>query len=441
MSNPELRDEVVELARALIRLDTSNPPGNETPAAELVADHLRGAGVECELIGPDPKRLNLVARIPGSGRGPSLMLLAHTDVVPAPTAGWSVPPFEAALRDERLIGRGAVDMKNELAARVVAVAALARSGVRPDGDVVLIAEADEERNTDNVGLSWLARERPDLRCDYAINEGGGLLLELAGGRRVVTVSVGEKQATALRIRVRGTAGHASIPNRTDNAVLHAATAVERLLAYEAPVRLVPAVVTALDVLGAPEGEPVEALAWAAAQHPVLADELPAIARMTVAPTGLRTYEPPNVIPPFADVICDCRTLPGQTADDIAEHVERALGNGFAYDLELIEPLVGGTESPTDTPLYRALEEYVAGRADAELLPLLSAGFTDSHWIRESFGTVAYGFAPVLFGDVDAYLNGAHAADEAIEVADLVEMADFHRRLLMPPWLALPPQST
>ena len=127
MSTRTLETEVVELARALIRVDTSNPPGNETPAAELVAEHLRGAGVGCELIGPDPERLNLVARIEGRGQGPSLMLMAHTDVVPAPPADWTVPPFEARVRDGHLIGRGAGDMKGELAARVVAFAALARS--------------------------------------------------------------------------------------------------------------------------------------------------------------------------------------------------------------------------------------------------------------------------------------------------------------------------
>ncbi len=432
MIDSELRDEVVELARELIRVDTSNPPGNETPAAELVAGHLRAAGVDCELVGPDPERLNVVARIPGSGRGPSLMLLAHTDVVPASGDGWSVPPFAGTLADGRLIGRGAVDMKNELAARVVAVAALARSGVRPDGDVVLIAEADEERNTAGVGLEWLARERPDLRCDFAINEGGGVLLELAGGRRVVTVSVGEKQVTALRVRVRGVAGHASVSDRADNAVGHAATAVERLLAYEAPPQLVPAVAATLRAIGAPEASPEEAVAWAATQHPALALEIPAVTRMTVTPTGLRADEPPNVVPPFADVICDCRTLPGQTFDDIADHIARALGDDLDYDLELLEPLEGGTESPIDTPLYAALADYVAERVPgAELLPLLSAGFTDSHWVRQAWGTVAYGFAPVLFGDVGAYLSAAHAVDEALEVDDLVEMADFHLRLLMP----------
>ena len=154
--------------------------------------------MECELVGPDPARLNLVARIEGSGDGPSLLLLAHTDVVPAPAAGWTVPPFEAVLRDGRLIGRGATDMKNELAARAVALAAFARGGGRPAGDVVLIAESDEERNTSDVGMSWLVRERPDLRCDFALNEGGGTLFELAGGGRIVTVSVGEKLVSSLR---------------------------------------------------------------------------------------------------------------------------------------------------------------------------------------------------------------------------------------------------
>ncbi len=432
MTEVSLRDEVVELARALIRLDTSNPPGNETPAARLIAEYLEAAGVECELVGPDPERLNCVARVPGSGEGPSLMLLAHTDVVPAPRDGWTVDPFEGAVADGRLIGRGAVDMKNELAARVVAVAALARSGERPAGDVVLVAEADEERNTSDVGMSWLVRERPDLRCDYAINEGGGVRLDLADGRTVVTVSVGEKVVTSLRLRVFGTAGHASVPNRTDNALRHAASAVESLLVYEAPTQVVPAVAAALDTLGAPEGDAEAALAWAATQHPALADELPAVTRMTVAPTGLRTYEPANVVPPFVDVICDCRALPGQDADDIAAHVERAVGDRFRFELELLEPLAGGTESPVDTPLYAALAEYVADRIPgAELLPLLGAGFTDSHYVRQTWGTVAYGFAPVIFGDVDAYMDAAHADDEAIEVADLAEMADFHHALIRP----------
>jgi acetylornithine deacetylase/succinyl-diaminopimelate desuccinylase-like protein len=426
MSDARLAEEVVELARALIRIDTSNPPGNETPAAVFLAEYLGDAGVECELVGPDPERLNLIARVAG-GDGPSVMLIAHTDVVPAPPEGWSVPPFEGVVRDGRLIGRGAADMKGELAARAAALAEIARAPDPPPGDVVLVAEADEERNDADVGMSWLVRERPDLRCDYAINEGGGILLELGDGRRVVTISVGEKLVTSLRIRVRGTGGHASVPAAADNPLAHAARAVERLLAAEAPPQMPPVVARALDALGAPAGAgPDEVAAWAGGLHPVLADLVPPMTRLTVTPTGLHTYEPPNVIPPYADIVCDCRALPGQSEADIHAHVREALGDAFEYELELLEPLAGGTASPVDTPLFEAISDYLAERAPgAELLPLITPGFTDSHWVRGAFDTIAYGFAPVLEMDLEAYLDGAHAADESLDVADLVGMAEFH----------------
>jgi len=415
----------------LIRLDTSNPPGNETPAAELLAEHLREAGAECELIGPDPARLNLVARVRGRGEGPSVMLIAHTDVVPAPPEGWTEPPFGGVVRDGHLIGRGAADMKGELAARAVALAEYARSGERPAGDLVLVAEADEERNTADVGMSWLVRERDDLRCDYAIDEGGGILLELADGRRVVTISVGVKQVSSLRVRVHGTAGHASVPAAADNPLRYAAAATERLLAAEAPMRMTPVVERALEALGAPAGlASAEALDWAARLHPILADLLPPTTCLTVTPTGLQSHEPPNVIPPYVDVICDCRALPGQDEDEIRTHVEAALGDEYRYEMEFLEPLAGGTESPVDTPLYEACRDYVAERLPgAELLPLVTPGFADSHWVRGAFGTVSYGFAPVFTTDLDAYLDGAHAANECLAVTDLVEMTEFHLHAL------------
>jgi acetylornithine deacetylase/succinyl-diaminopimelate desuccinylase-like protein len=426
MTEARIRDEVVALTRDLIRVDTSNPPGNETPAAELLAGYLRGAGIEPELVGPDPDRLNLVARVPGRGTGPSLMLMAHTDVVPAPSADWTVPPFEGRLEGDRLIGRGAADMKGELAARAVALATLARSDEAPAGDVALVAEADEERGVSDVGMSWLVRERPDLRCDFALNEGGGLLLELADGRRVVTIAVGEKQVASLRLRVHGRAGHASIPTAAENPLAHAGVAVERLLAHQAPVEMNEAGARALAALGAPSDDANGAIAWAAGQHRVLADLLPAMVRLTVTPTGLRTDEPANVIPPYADVICDVRAMPGQALEDILGHVDAALDNAFRYDVDFLEPLAGGTEAPLDTDLYRACEEYVASRLPgAALVPVVSPGFSDSYWVRQAHGTVAYGFAPVFATDADAYHHGPHGADECIEAADLVEMVKFH----------------
>ncbi len=428
-SGERLRDEVSELTRELIRIDTSNPPGRESEAAGFLAGWLAEAGVESELAGPDPARLNLVARIPGAGEGPSLMLMAHTDVVPAPDADWTVPPFAGELRDGRVIGRGAADMKGELASRVVAFAELARSGEPPPGDVILVAEADEERNTADVGMSWIARERDDLRCDYAINEGGGTLLELADGSRVVTISIGEKQVASLRLRFHGRAGHASVPAGADNVLRRAAGAVQRLLDHDGEARLMPALAAALDGIGAPASDPDAAVAWATSQHPGLAGMVPAMTRMTVTPTGLQTHEPANVIPPFADVICDCRALPGQTLDDVRAHIDAAL-DGIAYELELLEPLEGGTESPTDTPLYEICEQYVAERLPgALLLPVVTPGFTDSHWVRRAHGTAAYGFAPVFSTPLDVYFDGMHGADEAIDVADLAEMVRFNLRAI------------
>jgi acetylornithine deacetylase/succinyl-diaminopimelate desuccinylase-like protein len=252
------------------------------------------------------------------------------------------------------------------------------------------------------------------------------MLLLAAGGRVALVSVGEKLVSSLRVRLFGTAGHASTPDEADNPLAHAATAIERLLAHRAPTRLAPAVAAVLGALGAPAGDDAELIAWAAGQHPMLGELLAASSRRTVTPTGTRTYEPANVIPPYADVVCDCRALPGEGEESIREHVAAALGDDLRYELELLEPLAGGTESAIDTALYRAIEDYVSDRAPgATLLPMVTPGFTDSHWIREGFGTVAYGFAPVLHGDPVAHGEAAHADDESIAIADLVEMAEFH----------------
>ncbi len=421
-----LEAEVVGLARDLIRMDTSNPPGNETPAAEFLAGYLREAGIEVELTGTDPARLNLIARIPGTGEGPSLMLMAHTDVVPAPPTNWTVPPFDATLRDGYLIGRGAVDMKNELAARAVAMANFARSGVRPRGDLVLVAESDEERNTADVGMSWLVRERPDLKCDFALNEGGGQLLELANGRQVMTVSVGEKKVTSLRVRIKGVSAHASVPDRENNTLLSVSKAIQNLNSHDFELQVSDSVRASLDAIGAPPGEDSQRLAWMAAQHPVLADLLPVMTRMTITPTGLATFEPSNVIPPFADITCDCRALPGQSEDEVRRHLAEAIGEGIDYEVEFLEPLEGGYESPTETGLWAICEDYLEERCPgATLLPMITPGFTDSHWVRQAFGTVAYGMAPVIATDVNIYLDSMHGADERLMVADLVDMAEFH----------------
>ena len=175
-----LRDEAVELLRDLVRVDSSNPPGRETPVAMVVKQYLEANGLEVELVARDPERANLITRLPGTGDGPSLALMGHTDVVPADAKDWTHPPFGAHLDDDGYIwGRGTCDMKNELATRCVTIAHLARTGFQPRGDLLLISQADEEDGMEEVGMPWLLKERPDLRCDYAIDEGGGMRVELA----------------------------------------------------------------------------------------------------------------------------------------------------------------------------------------------------------------------------------------------------------------------
>src|SRR5919201_3791982 len=197
MATISLREEVTELLQGLIRLDTVNPPENETRAAEYLRSYLEPTGVRCHLYAKVPERANLVARIPGRG-GPSLMLLSHTDTVLADPGEWQVDPWSGELRDGVVWGRGALDMKGQVAASAVAVASLAREGSAPGGDLIFAATADEEVG-DDFGLQWLCREHPEaLRADYSLNEGAGDRLQF-GGRVVYVCSTAEKMTAPFRL--------------------------------------------------------------------------------------------------------------------------------------------------------------------------------------------------------------------------------------------------
>ena len=411
-----LLDEVVELTSELIRADTTNPPGNETLGAEVLAAYLRRNGVEAELIAREPSRANLIARVRGSGTGPSLALMGHTDVVYADPADWSVPPFSGEVRDGHLWGRGALDMKGQTASSAVALAVLARSGWVPNGDVLLIAEADEEDGVDAVGLSWLVGERPDLRCDYALNE-GSFRFELVDGRTIYTLCVSEKMTMPVRVRTRGVAGHASLPTHGDNALVKLAPVLERLAAYAPVRRRSPELDALLDVLAPGGGTLEERIERGRLQHAELWHVLPALAGSTFVPTMASASRKRNVIPAAAHVECDCRVLPGTDPEELFGEFRSALA-GLDVELELAEAPLGGTRSPLETPLRDALAEWVDElEPGALLVPDISTGFTDSHFMREAFGTIAYGFFP-LRHTAPELLDTLHAPDERIDVRDL-----------------------
>jgi acetylornithine deacetylase/succinyl-diaminopimelate desuccinylase-like protein len=410
-----LRTEVTSLLQGLLRLNTVSPPGNETIAAEFLRDYLAANGIPCELVGRSPDRLNLVARLKG-GDGPSLAYLAHTDTVRADPEEWARDPWSGDLVDGEVWGRGALDMKDQVAASAVAFASLWREGFRPAGDVILALTADEEVNED-FGLSWLVAEHPELvRADYALNEGGGDRC-VFGGNVFYLCAVGEKMSAPFRVHVRGRSGHASAPNIADNALVKTAPIIEAIGRYKPPQAIIPEVAQFLElVLG--EVPPLEsALDRARALHPLAAELVEPLLSFTLSPTLIEASKQRNVIPATCVLTVDCRLPPGMTPEDVDPLLRAAIGLGD-YELEWYER-DGGTRSPVETPLWQALEEWVGTiEPAARLAPIVCAGFTDSHWMREAFGTVAYGFFPqkVMGSELAARL--VHSADERIPVDDL-----------------------
>ena len=411
------RDEVTALLQSLLRLDTVNPPGNETQAAHLLRDYLERNGVEAELYARVPERANLVARIEG-GEGPTLAFLCHTDTVLANPAEWARDPWSGDLVDGEVWGRGALDMKDQVAASAVAFASLVREGFEPVGDILFIATADEEvGGDDGNGLIWLCAEHPDAaRCDYAINEGAGERLVL-GGTPVYFAASAEKMSAPFTIRVHGRSGHASMPGIADNALVKAARYLEALGAYDPPQELIPEAKGLLEaVLG--ETPPLdEALARAAAVHPLLPALVEPLLAFTLSPTMIDASHQRNVIPALCEITVDCRLLPETTPADVEPLIRAALGNG-RYDLEFDEA-TGGTRSPLGTPLWAALERFTESiEPGARLAPMACPGFTDSHYLRQAFGTVAYGFFPIRHMDPELATKLVHSADERIKVDDL-----------------------
>jgi len=425
VATTSLRGEVTDLLSRLIRVDTTNPPGNETAAAELLREYLEAAGVQCELYARVPERANLVARIAGRGDGSSLLLLSHTDVVLADAAEWSVPPFSGDVRDGEIWGRGALDMKGQVAANAVAIASLAREGFEPAGDLIFAATADEEVG-DGFGLSWLCEQHPDVvRSEYAINEGAGDRLEL-GGDAFYLCSTAEKMSAPFRIRVRGRSGHASMPGIADNALVKAARLIERLVAYRPEPQLQQEVEAFLRAVLGEVPTPGSVVERARAVHPIAAELVEPLLAMTLSPTMISASQKRNVIPALCEVTVDCRLLPGQHPQHVEPLLRAVLGGDVEYELEWIEAQ-GGTRSPLDTPLWDAVDSFVAlSEPGARAVPICSAGFTDSHWLREAFGTVAYGFFPARSMPAEVAAQLIHSADERVPVDDLELGLDWLR---------------
>jgi acetylornithine deacetylase/succinyl-diaminopimelate desuccinylase-like protein len=408
--------DVAELLQRLIRVDTTNPPGNETAAAELLRDYLEAAGVECTLIARVPERANLVARIRGTGDGPSLALLSHTAVVLADASDWQRDPFGGDLVDGFVWGRGALDMKGQVAASAVAMATLAREGWRGAGDLIFVAAADEEVGA-GFGLRWLVETHPEeVRADFSINEGAGDRVQLAG-RTLYLCSTAEKMSSPFLLRMLGRSGHASMPSIADNALVKAARFIELLGAFEVEPQLIPETEAFFAALLPSVPPAADALAAARNAGPLAAEIVEPLLGMTVSPTMVHASDKRNVIPAVCEVTVDVRLLPGQTPVQADGALRSRLGDGD-YELVNLEAQ-GGTRSPIGGPLWDAVSSFVeAEEPGAAAAPVCVAGFTDSHWVRDAFGTVAYGFFPSRTLDPETAARLIHSADERVPVEDL-----------------------
>jgi acetylornithine deacetylase/succinyl-diaminopimelate desuccinylase-like protein len=429
----------IPVLQALIRIDTTNPPGSETACTRYVAGLLAEAGLDARLLGPLPDRANLVARIPGDGLAPPLVLQAHADVVPTTGQRWSHPPFCGDIIDGHVWGRGAVDMKGGLAMMLAALLRLRAEGRRPAGDVVLAVVADEEAGSQH-GAHYLVHEHAHLFAGarYCVGEDGGAGLTM-GGLRLHPIVVAEKRGGWLRATLRGPGGHAS-RRRPGTALQRLAELLGRLYRDRLPTHITPAADRMLlelaKVAPAPlsdqlsalrDGGPGgidEALAGLPADDAAYLDS---ITRHTANPTIVRTPEKINMIPAEVSVDIDGRILPGgYTLADFLGELRPLLGPDVELELLLEgEPM----PDPRFGPFYDLLVDLVRELdTRAHPVPMMTPASTDARLFAQ-LGMECYGWLPMRLPPGSRYHELLHAADERIPVDSVRFGADSLYQLL------------
>jgi acetylornithine deacetylase/succinyl-diaminopimelate desuccinylase-like protein len=423
----DLQQEATALLQRLIRFNTVNPPGAERPAQEALAADLCDAGFEVDLLGAEPERPNLVARLRGTADGPTLCLLSHVDTVLATPQDWTHDPWSGDLADGFVWGRGALDMKSQTAAEVTAALSLARAGWRPArGDLLVVVLVDEEVGGE-LGAIWICDTHPDkVRCDYVLNEGAGAVFPYDGSR-YYGVCVAEKGVFRFRLTTDGVAGHASIPKIGDNALLKMAPLLARMGDRQPGFDLTDGPRALLEGLGLePNGDPAAALERLRARDADLALLVEPLLGVTLSPTRISASEKINVIPASAELRVDCRIPPGLGEEHALARIREVIGDD-GYRLEFTER-VPGNESPVGSQLMDAIQRWI-GEHDpgARVVPTILPGFTDSRTFRDAFpDCVAYGFFPQRHMSLHETSPLIHAADERIDVRDLGFATTFFR---------------
>ena len=439
-----LTAETVQLLQGLIRLNTSNPPGNESLAADHVAKILYQNGISPTVIEMFPGRGNVVARLKGNGKAAPLLLYSHTDVVPVEPEKWTTNPFGGDIQDGYIYGRGTLDMKGIGAMQLAVFLAIAREleqterasdGSYPglSRDIIFAMTADEETDT-NQGIGPLTDQYPDLlRAEYALSEFGGFSMYIGSGnyaRCFYPIQTAEKGTAWMRMIAHGRPGHASVPH-DDNAVVHLSRAVEKLGRAKLPVHMTATVqhfIAGLaDGLGGAMGAALRALSSsgmnelaidAMLRDPGLTAELRAVTHNTVSPTGLRAGLKTNVIPSEATAVLDCRTLPGFNAQDMIHEMQIALGDDARHVTFEVDSESMPCEFDFNTPLFKFMGEKLKQHDPNGIpIPTMMTGATDAkHLVK--LGVKCYGFSPMKFAPGDRFADLVHGHDERIAIDSL-----------------------
>ena len=415
------------LLETLLRFETVNPPGNERPAAEFVKSELERVGLQARIFEGKPDRSNVVCRIEGSGSGGGPLLLAgHLDVVPVELEHWDMPPFAGKSRDGYLYGRGAIDMKNHVAACLLMMQILAEEGIRPSRDIIFAAVADEEEGC-RWGSRYMVEEHPDeVRAEYMLGEVGGYTLDMTGVR-YYPIQVAEKGRALVKVTARGTPGHGSMPHR-DMAVTRLGRALVELGEKRLPQHLNSTTERFFSILAQTQPAPMK---WVLPQlaRPALADlllkrvipadkskSLAALLSNTASATMLSGSEKFNVIPGAASAVLDGRMVPGQTAEDLVAELRQLLGADLHF--EIIESFAPLEQADPRSPLYDLMcKKIVEHDPEGIPLPYMVPGFTDAQYFAR-LGCRCYGFSPHRFPVEDdvRFSDLFHGHNERIHIA-------------------------
>ncbi len=399
------------------RIDTQDPPGNESKVAHYIEGVLKSEGIESELLEPVPGRASIVARLKGSGKKRPILIMGHEDVVPVDRAHWTVDPFAATERDGVLYGRGVSDDKAMVAANLEVFLQLKRMRVPLDRDVIFLSEASEEMSSPAGMATIVERYWDKIACEFALNEGGGSLVE-NGKVKYFGVATSEKMPRGATLEASGSSGHGSVP-RVDNAVVHLAAAVARAGTWDTPARLNETTRTFFERL-ATISPPEEAAWYRNILDPKVQEELKhkkpqyySMVRTSVVPTMLKAGIKSNVIPPTAEATLDIRALPDEDMAKFRELLAGVINDPqvkvVAVDTTYEMP--GSSPSKLGTEMFTALEDaQKAVSPDAVTMPIMTNGATDSSFLRVK-GVQAYGIGVPR---TEAEGRGVHGNDESIE---------------------------